>query len=217
VKDPPLVNCQVSAFKSEDTFLVQLNANGMSLTNEAQSLLSISMTLQSKIYLSLLAAAGSFFLLSVLFLSGHKWSTKRSSATVSTGKSSKFYHQQMMRSVWLSVSLIVASTISITQISAALQYWNSNIPNSSITIKQGTTLQILQWTTAAMSFLFALGVSAQIGSPARSLPGPGGFRGPMVGPMAGPMAGPAARLVGRPMAGAAAAPSRAGMQSAFDN
>jgi hypothetical protein len=66
--------------------------------------------------------------------------------------------------------------VSITETSAALQFWTVDIPRSNILVSIGTGMQVLQWFVASLSVLFTLAVTSLISaSEAGTLPGPGGM------------------------------------------
>jgi hypothetical protein len=189
-------NCYVSAMSTTDRLLSQLNSTAtLSPTEGSQvtDLLSVGLILQGKIYPPLLAAAGSFFLTSVVSFALFKWSAKRTLTDPNASSITRlqFRGRVIVTSAWTSVGLALASAVSITEVSAALQFWSVDVATSMIWASGGTALQVLQWLIIGLSVLFALAVTSIVGeSRSGGLPKPGGFEGlPMPGglpPKAGP-------------------------------
>jgi hypothetical protein len=73
-------------------------------------LYSVGVTLRSKIYLSLYAASGSFFAISVVFLLLVQWLKKSGKST----NKIQTYSRLFKLSSWLGVALGAASAISVT-------------------------------------------------------------------------------------------------------
>jgi hypothetical protein len=121
-------------------------------------------------------------MLGVIFFALFNWTIKRA-ATTSTGSSTnapQTYKKLLMTSLWSSVGLSIASAVSITETAAALQFWASDVPQSSIIVSIGTGMEVLQWFVAILSVLFTLAVTSVISATeAGTLPGPGGMAFPV--------------------------------------
>ncbi len=173
-------NCYISASTTSDVLLSRFQST-MNITGvdaEVAGLLPAALSLQGNIFLPLLAAAGALFMLGLIFFALFNWTSKRA-ATTSTGSSTsklETYKKILMTSLWSSVGLAIASAVSITETSAALQFWTVDIPRSNILVSIGTGMQVLQWFVASLSVLFTLAVTSLISaSEAGTLPGPGGM------------------------------------------
>jgi hypothetical protein len=194
-------NCYISASTTSDVLLSRLQSS-MNITGvdaEVAGLLPTALSLQGNIFLPLLAAAGALFMLGLIFFALFNWTSKRATAT-STGSSTntlQIYKKILMTSLWSSVGLAIASAVSITETSAALQFWTVDVPRSNILVSSGTGMQVLQWFVASLSVLFTLAVTFLISaSEAGTLPGPGGIGFPQKPAMGGgrhptPLMGPA--------------------------
>ncbi|RDL31141.1 uncharacterized protein BP5553_09930 [Venustampulla echinocandica] len=173
-------NCYLSVSTTPENLQLKLNST-MNLSDtditRVSGLFSAALPLQTKVFLPLLAAAGSFFLLGVAFLMIFKWSAKRSrsSLTDMSTKRQELYRRGLTSFVWASVGLAIASAVSITESSAALQYWSANVSRSSITASAGMAMQVLQWMFVGLSVIFALAVTSMLkAAESGALLGPGG-------------------------------------------
>jgi hypothetical protein len=109
-------------------------------------LLCVSLTLQKKIYVLLLAVAGSFFFISMFLFTIVKWFIKRLLANLNTllSKQLHFYRQLAIRSIWTFIGLALALVVSLTKVSAAFQFWSVDIAKSTVAAAVGVALPILQ-------------------------------------------------------------------------
>lgn len=144
-------------------------------------LLTTGLALQRKIYLPLLAVAGFFFLIGVVFFTFFKWTTKRQLANPNSpsAKQLQFYKRVTLGSLWASIGLSLASAVSTTEVSTTCQLWSVEVAKSSIFASAGIALQVLQWLVVGLSVLFALATTSILSDTGfDALPGPGGFGGP---------------------------------------
>ena len=172
-------NCYISASTTSDVLLsrFQSTMNITGLDAEVAGLLPAALSLQGNIFLPLLAVAGALFMLGLIFFALFNWTTKRATttSTESSTNTLQTYKKILMTSLWSSVGLAIASAVSITETSAALQFWTVDVPQSNILVSIGTCMQVLQWFVASLSVLFTLAVTSLISAiEAGTLPGPGG-------------------------------------------
>jgi hypothetical protein len=187
--------CFISAMTSLGKLASQLNST-INLSdvdiNQVTALLSVALVLQAKILLPLLAAAGSSFLLGITCFILFKWAAERPKVNIteSSAKRLQMYRQGCLGFIWTSVGLSTASAVSVSESTAALQFWTANVPESSIIVSTGTTMQALQWVLVVLSALFALMVSSMIRvTEAGTLPGPRGNGLPPMGSTMQPASG----------------------------
>src|ERR1700710_2495586 len=133
------INCHNSATVTTDELLSHFNSTSNISPTEVShltDLLSVGLTLQRKIDVPLLAAAGSFFLISMLAFTIIKWSAKRlpTNPNASPTKRLQSYGQITIRSIWISVGVALASAVSLTEVhvSAAFQFWSVDVSKSAI-------------------------------------------------------------------------------------
>jgi hypothetical protein len=126
----------------------------------------MALTIQSKIILYFLAAAGVLYFLGLVFLLLLKRTLKalpQTNAAIETGAKAERRKGTLrlaaFTSVWFSVGLALASAISIHQTISAMELI-SHIENvSSVQITAGKALDVLQWLAFAFSAVFAVGIS----------------------------------------------------------
>ncbi|KAF2462935.1 uncharacterized protein BDR25DRAFT_195266, partial [Lindgomyces ingoldianus] len=156
--------CQSSSGKTADSllrFIFDANANNGTDVSGDLDLVFFAFTLQSKIILCLLAAAGVLLvigLLVALILKRHLKATQ-------TGNSNTEKRRQSLRLaalaiIWTSVGLALASAITISQVTATMQYVTQMGSVSTIQITAGQILNVLQWLIFSLSALFAAGISS---------------------------------------------------------
>jgi hypothetical protein len=127
-------------------------------------LLSTAITMQTRIFLYLLAAAGSFFLMGMIFLVPYKWSEKK--VVLNGDMTASLWAQRFKRwlviTLWVSTGLATVSSASITQISAALQFWTMVAAPWSIVVSAGVVLQVLQWLIVGLSTVLGLAITLMV-------------------------------------------------------
>ena len=122
-----------------------------------EHLLSLTIFLQSRVFVPLLAAAGALFLIGVFFLTLLKRHLK-STANHNAANRRQIFRRATNLCLWASTAFALSSAFAVGQTASALQYTTAST-QSSIRIMSGTTLQILQWLTFAFSVTFAFGIS----------------------------------------------------------
>ncbi len=166
----------VDQFGGRLTRGVNTTTSGPFDSTSARSLFALAFTLQNKILLWLLVAAGCTFvsgLFSLIFL---KRRLKANAGTGTKGRTS-FLEKSSLSIAWTSAALALAATISSTQTTSALQFATSSF-QSPVVIRAGTAVQVLQWLVSVLSVFFALGLNAILsttpasgsGSASQSLP-----------------------------------------------
>jgi hypothetical protein len=174
------IHCHNSASVTINELLSEFNSTSIISPSEVgrlTDLLRVGLTLQKKIYVPLLAAAGSFFFISMFLFTIVKWFTKRLLANPNTSSSKRlhFYGQLAIGSIWTSIGLALASVVSLTEVSAAFQFWSVDVAKSTVAAAVGVALPILQWFIVGLSVLLALAITSTIkGAGTSTLPGPGG-------------------------------------------
>ena len=106
-----------------------------------------------------------------------KWSAKclLINSNTSSTKRLHSYGQLIIRSIWTFIGIALASVVSLTEVSAAFQFWSVDVAKSMIVAFVGVALPILQWLIVGLSVLLALAITSTIGGAGTStLPGPGG-------------------------------------------
>jgi hypothetical protein len=143
------IHCYNSALVIINKLLSEFNSTSIISPSEVgrlTDLFCVSLTLQKKIYVLLLATAGSFFFISMFLFTIVKWFTKRLLANPNTLllKRLHFYKQLAIGSIWTFISLALASVVSLTEVSAAFQFWSVDVAKSIVTAVVGVALPILQ-------------------------------------------------------------------------
>ncbi|KAK3942555.1 Ca2+ regulator and membrane fusion protein Fig1-domain-containing protein [Diplogelasinospora grovesii] len=160
--------CQSSSGQSADTVAANLfslpsaPANGTksntttSSTDEVKNLVATALDLQSQIFISILAGAAVLFFLGLIFLALLKRDIvnpnpdkPRHSAIIKKGTFGLLY---------LSTALAFTAALATSETAGALQYSSTASSNSTILIKPGISLQVLQWMAFGFSLLFTLAV-----------------------------------------------------------
>ncbi|KAF2815585.1 uncharacterized protein BDZ99DRAFT_565552 [Mytilinidion resinicola] len=155
--------CQSSSGKTADRVL-QFIFNGnlsSSDVSDSKELVSFALTVQSKIILYLLAVAGILLVIGLLLV----LLLKRHFKAAQTGKMNAESRRQSLRratltAIWTSVGLALASALTVSQVTAAMEYITKVESVSTIQITAGTALSVLQWFIFSLSALFAAGISS---------------------------------------------------------
>jgi hypothetical protein len=119
----------------------------------------VALTLQQRIYLPILAVAGGFFFVGVLFLTLLKKHLKKPNLGDASENRRRALKKSAMTSLWLSVSFALASAVALTQTDGALQFVTSNKMGAPLELTAGVAAEVLQWATLSVSILFLLGVT----------------------------------------------------------
>ncbi|KAF2431993.1 hypothetical protein EJ08DRAFT_659348 [Tothia fuscella] len=179
----PLAGCISTSVGIPNIYLIRLEdiGSGSSSVNDHPQLqvyASDSDPIFKAIPLHLKAASGSFFAIGVVFFLLIQWVKKGGKSTSKI----QIYSKLFKLLSWLGVGLGAASAISVTQISAALQYWSFQVANSRITASAGITIQVLQWIAIGFSatFVYAITSMLQYSGNGPILPAPPGLAPPAV-------------------------------------
>ncbi|KAF2803696.1 uncharacterized protein BDZ99DRAFT_481699 [Mytilinidion resinicola] len=155
------MTCQSTSGKMVDTLLKSIAENSDAIVADPMGLVSLALNIQSKIILYLLAAAGVLFLngmiLTLLLKRQLKASTKDNAIAL---KRKKMLRSASLTTIWISVGLVLASSIAISQATGAMAFITQRDTVSTIRITAGKTLSVLQWLTFSFSLIFAVGISA---------------------------------------------------------
>ena len=128
--------------------------------DETNNLVQIGLILQSKITIWLIAFAGIFYLGGVICVTAFKASLKRQSRSRRTEAMLK---KAAVIILWVSVALCLTATAGVTQTVNGMQFILSREPGQ-VLIKNGPTIEALQWILVALSALFAIGVNLMVNS-----------------------------------------------------
>ncbi|KAH6850645.1 Ca2+ regulator and membrane fusion protein Fig1-domain-containing protein [Chaetomium sp. MPI-CAGE-AT-0009] len=158
--------CQSASGRSVETLAANLfpelqgnttSKSASSRRSEITDLVSTALDLQSRTFISVLAAAALLYVLGVVALvllkrdvsSPSSWEHPRRSAII---------RRMTYGMLFGSTGLVFAAALATSQSAGALEYASEGMSHASVLIKSGTTLQVLQWTTFGFEVLFALAV-----------------------------------------------------------
>lgn len=124
-----------------------------------ETLLSLALTLQSKLLLCHLAVGGALFLTSLLPLVLLKRGLKKNGNFRASSRRARA-RQAAIALTWASAAMAIAASVGSAQATSALQYITTGEWFNGLQINVGTTLQALQWAVVGMSLLYGLGISS---------------------------------------------------------
>lgn len=158
----PDLTCFATAGATVDSLILRLK-NGTSPqfalpAGQVGPLFSEALYFQSKILLCLLAAGGVIFFIGLLYVTLLKRHLK-SKPNATAMKRRNFYKRLANVMIWSSAALALASTIALTEVTAALQHITTADTGLTVRITSGAALPILQWLIFSFSITFAFGVS----------------------------------------------------------
>ncbi|KAF2470848.1 uncharacterized protein BDR25DRAFT_196405, partial [Lindgomyces ingoldianus] len=152
------LTCQPSSGKNATAILQPTST--LSVSNEANSyrlasMISLALTIQSRVMPAFIAGAGVMFTISIFFVV----LLKRDFKTVAKGNTTAARRRQFLRKAlftvsWLSVSFSLASAIAVNQTTNGMAFVTQT-EVSSVRITTGTALNVLQWLAFTSSALFA--------------------------------------------------------------
>jgi len=131
--------------------------NATAARNDAiflKDLVTAAITLQSQVYAAILAAASFFFLLGLVFLLLHKRDVKNPNAD--KPRRSAILKRGTFGLLALSTGLIFTAALATTETAGALRHSTESIKNAPVLMKEGVTLQVLQWMAFGFSMLFTI-------------------------------------------------------------
>jgi len=138
------------------------------LVEEVQDLVSTAVKLQDQVFVTVLFAGAVFFATGLPFLIAYRLAKKRD-MDMDSPRWYSVIRKGTYGSLYLSTMLIFAAALGTTETAGALYHATTDLPGDSpILIKEGVTLQVLQWMAFGFSLLFSLSIPF-ISSPGFSL------------------------------------------------
>lgn len=143
-------------FGNTTTATASKNATAASASDAVflKDLISVALDLQGQVYVTILAAAAFFFLLGLVFLLLHKRDVKN--LNPDKPRRSAIIKRATFGLLALSTGLIFTAALATTETAGALKHSSESIKNSPVLMKEGITLQVLQWMAFGFSMLFTL-------------------------------------------------------------
>ncbi|KAI0973454.1 Ca2+ regulator and membrane fusion protein Fig1-domain-containing protein [Xylaria arbuscula] len=159
INTPGDIHCLSSIGKDTKTITQDLSHNGLSISSNIGTLLSVALTIQSSIFPCLMAAAGVFFLVGLVALMLLKRSFKKPNPRKPLRP--KLFRTATMLFGGTATALAIASAVATTETANALGFAASTsaIGNDTISLSPGIALQVLQWLAVAFSVLFQLSLT----------------------------------------------------------
>ncbi|KAI0907373.1 Ca2+ regulator and membrane fusion protein Fig1-domain-containing protein [Ustulina deusta] len=153
------LQCVSSIGRDTTTIVNGFSNNGILIPSNIGALLSVALTIQSKIFPCLVAAAGVFFFVGVVTLMLLKRSFKKPNPKKPSRP--KLFRTATMLFGCTATALAIASAVATTQTANALDFAASSpaIGNGTIRLSPGTALQVLQWLVVGFSVLFQLALA----------------------------------------------------------
>ncbi|KAI1423119.1 Ca2+ regulator and membrane fusion protein Fig1-domain-containing protein [Xylaria sp. FL1777] len=154
------LQCLSTIGKDTKTIADDFSHDGISIPNNISTLISVSLTIQSKIFPCLVAAAGVLFFVGVVALSLLKRSFKKPNPKKPLRP--KLFRTATMLVGGTAIALAIASAVATTQTANALDFATSSpeIGNGTIGVSSGIALQVLQWFVVGFSVLFQLSLAS---------------------------------------------------------
>ncbi|KAH6641066.1 Ca2+ regulator and membrane fusion protein Fig1-domain-containing protein [Chaetomium tenue] len=136
--------------------------NNTPQSSEITDLISTALDLQSRTFISVLAAAAVLFILGIGSLILLQRDVASSAASYPDPhphpRRSTIIRRVTYALLFGSTGLVFAAALATSQSAGALEYASEGMNHASVLIKSGTTLQVLQWITFGFEVLFVLAV-----------------------------------------------------------
>ncbi|KAI0423927.1 Ca2+ regulator and membrane fusion protein Fig1-domain-containing protein [Xylaria sp. FL1042] len=154
------LQCLSSIGKDTETITNGFSHDGLSIPSSVSALLPVALTIQTKIFPCLIAAAGVFFFVGLVALMLLKRSFKKPDPTKPLRP--KLFRTATMLFGGTATALAIAAAVATTQTANALAFATSSltIGNSTIRVSAGIALQVLQWLIVGFSILFQLSLAS---------------------------------------------------------
>jgi hypothetical protein len=133
------------------------NSTASANRDEITDLVTTALDLQSRTFISVLAAAAVLFILGIAALILLKRDVQNPSSWEHPVRSTVI-RRVTYGMLFGSTALVFAAALATSQSAGALEYASSGMSHASVLINSGTTLQVLQWITFGFQVLFALAV-----------------------------------------------------------
>lgn len=155
--------CQPTSGKNTDAIKKQFSpvfVNNGTHAGQTSDLIELAHTLQTSYLLGILAVAGNFFAISLIFLALLKRDFHMTAKNNASYQRRERLRQATMVTLWVSVAFVLAAAVSIEQTLNALVFVSPvNLATTGIKITAGKGLDVLQWLAFGFSVVFAFGVS----------------------------------------------------------
>ncbi|RWA10456.1 hypothetical protein EKO27_g4628 [Xylaria grammica] len=163
------LECVSSYERGTNTVAKDLSNKGVSVPGNAGSLISLALTIQTKIFPPLLAAAGVFFFLGGVALTMLKRSFKK--VVAKKPSSSKQLRVATLLLGGAAIVFATASAVATTETTNALGFATSNstIGSENIRFSAGLALQVLQWFIVGLSLIFQVSIESMFLLPGKVL------------------------------------------------
>ncbi|KAI4184861.1 MAG: hypothetical protein L6R41_004467 [Letrouitia leprolyta] len=128
-----------------------------------KKLLKVALNIQAKTISWVFLAAGIFFLLGLLFVLLLQFNRKSAQPKPTTPRKIMVQRRLMLFFVWASTALAFGAALATTQLAKVVQRGSpssTSVVSTTLIIKEGTSVEILQWLAASFSIFFAMGVSS---------------------------------------------------------
>ncbi|KAK3350525.1 Ca2+ regulator and membrane fusion protein Fig1-domain-containing protein [Neurospora tetraspora] len=138
---------------------VMNNSNARGAIPELQNMVLTGLDLQDQIFGKVLLTGSALFAIGLVLMFPYKL-VKRQLAKLAPGtpltKKQQFVRRGCYSAIWMGVMIVFAACIGTTETAGALGHATRNIKGSAILMKEGVTLQVLQWMAFGFMFLFVL-------------------------------------------------------------
>ncbi|KAI0808532.1 Ca2+ regulator and membrane fusion protein Fig1-domain-containing protein [Xylaria sp. FL0064] len=160
INTPHNLQCLSSIGKDMKTITTDFSHDGLPIPSSISALLPVALTIQTKIFPSLVAAAGVFFFVGLIALMLLKRSFKKPDPTKPLRP--KLFRTATMLFGGTATALAIAAAVATTQTANALDFATSSptIGNGTIRVSAGIALQVLQWLIVGFSVLFQLSLAS---------------------------------------------------------
>ncbi|KAK3501946.1 Ca2+ regulator and membrane fusion protein Fig1-domain-containing protein [Neurospora crassa] len=138
---------------------VMNNSNARGAIPELQNMVLTGLDLQDQIFGKVLLTGSALFALGLVLMFPLKL-VKKKLAQLAPGtpltKKQQFIRRGCYSTIWAGLMIVFAACIGTTETAGALGHATAHIKGSSILMKEGVTLQVLQWMAFGFMFLFVL-------------------------------------------------------------
>jgi hypothetical protein len=165
--------CQSASGRSVETLAANLfpqfqptNSTSKSASStraDITDLVSTALDLQSRTFISVLAAAAVLFVFGVAAMVLLARDVKKATFDAHSRRSTMI-RRITYAMLFGSTGLVFAAALATSQSAGALEYASEGMSHASVLIKSGTTLQVLQWTTFGFELLFVMAAPFLVGS-----------------------------------------------------
>lgn len=133
-----------------------------STSADITDLVSTALDLQSRTFISVLAAAAVLYVVGVAAVALLARDVKKHAFDTHSRRSTMI-RRITYAMLFGSTGLVFAAALATSQSAGALEYASEGMSHASVLIKSGTTLQVLQWTTFGFELLFVMAVPLLVG------------------------------------------------------